>query len=68
MTVREFIEMYEECSKLVSVELYEINENVRRKSDTEELRECDGLHEEWKNAKIQGWSIEYDTIYLSVIK
>lgn len=67
MTVKEFIKLYEGTNR-INVELYDINENVYRKSDTEELLTDDGLYKEWKNAEIEGWNIDYDTLYLSVIK
>ena len=67
MTVRQFIQLYEGYD-VIKTELYELNENISWDTDTEELTRADGLHEEWKNAEVQGWQFDEDTLYLSVIK
>ena len=67
MKVKQFIQLYEGYN-VVKTELYEINENVSWDTDTEQLTQTDGLHEEWKNAEVQGRQFDEDTLYLSVIK
>lgn len=67
MTVKRFIQLYEGVN-IVKVELFELNENVSWDTDTEILSRADELHEEWKNAEVQGWQFDEDTLYLSVIK
>ena len=67
MNVKQFIQLYEGFN-VVKVELFELNENIGWDTDTEILSRADGLHEEWKNAEVQGWQFDEDTLYLSVIK
>ncbi len=67
MKVKDFIKLYEGYY-IIKTELFEVNENVNWNTDTEELSRADGLHEEWKNAEVQGWQFDEDVLYLSVIK
>jgi hypothetical protein len=68
MKVKDFVKLYE-GSYNINIELYELNENVEFSQGIEALRNDDGLHEEWKNAEVEGWNISGDyTITLSVIK
>ena len=67
MTVKQFIQLYEGFD-VVKVELFEINENIEWDTDTEILSRADELHEECKNAEVQGWQFDEDTLYLSIIK
>lgn len=61
MKVKNFIKLYSHSDN-INVELHEINENVEWHTDIDALRTDDGLHEEWKNAEIEGWYIICDDI------
>ena len=39
----------------MDVELYEVNEDTTLCTTIGEMSSDDGLHEEWKNAEIEGW-------------
>lgn len=67
MTVKQFIQLHKGID-IVKVELFELNENVIWDTDTEILARADELHEKWKNAEVQDWQFDEDTLYLSVIK
>lgn len=68
MTVKEFCEKASSMDNMY-VELYEVNENTDLYTTIGEMSRNDGLHEEWKNAEIEGWFIDDEEhLILSVIK
>ena len=67
MSVKEFFKKNESIY-IVNCTLYEINENVELRTNSEEMTADDGLHEEWENAEIVGWSFDDDELVLSVEK
>lgn len=58
MTVKEFCEKASSNIDNMDVELYEVNENTTLCTTIGEMSRNDGLHEEWKNAEIEGWFID----------
>lgn len=69
MTVKEFCEKASSNIDNMDVELYEVNENTTLCTTIGEMSRNDGLHEEWKNAEIEGWFIDDgEHFILSVIK
>lgn len=69
MTVKEFCEKASSNMGNMHVELYEVNENIALHTTIDEMSRDDGLHEEWKNAEIDGWFIDDEEHFiLSVIK
>lgn len=54
MTVKEFCEKASSNIDNMDVELYEVNENTTLCTTIGEMSRNDGLHEEWKNAEIEG--------------
>ena len=69
MTVKEFCEKASSNIDNMDVELYEVNENTALCTTIGEMSRNDGLHEEWKNAEIEGWFIyDEEHFILSVIK
>ena len=68
MTVKEFFDMMEGSNE-VNIYLYEVNENTHIETTSEIMTTDDGLHEEWKSAEVQSWSIiDESYMQLSVIK
>ena len=67
MSVKEFFKK-NEGAYTVNCILYEINENVELRTNSDEMTADDGLHEEWKNAEIVGWSFDDGELVLSVEK
>ena len=67
MSVKEFFKK-NEGAHTVNCILYEINENVELRTNSDEMTSDDGLHEEWKNAEIVGWLFDYGELVLSVEK
>lgn len=67
MTVRDFLRKNEGIYT-ANCTLYEINENVQLRTNSEEMTADDGLHEDWKNAEIVGWSFDDDELMLTVEK
>ena len=52
----------------MDVELYEVNEDTTLCTTIGEMSSDDGLHEEWKNAEIEGWFTDDEGyLILSVI-
>lgn len=69
MIVKEFCEKASSNIDNMDVELYEINENTALHTTIGEMSNDDGLHEEWKNAEIEGWFIDDEEhLILSAIK
>lgn len=69
MTVKEFCEKASSNMDNMDVGLYEINGNTALYTTIGEMSRNDGLHEEWKNAEIEGWFIDDKEYFiLSVIK
>ena len=67
VTVKEFFKKNEGIYT-VNCTLYEVNEDVELRTNSEEMTADDGLHEEWKNAEVVGWRLYNDEIVLSVEK
>lgn len=67
VTVKEFFKK-NEGTYTVNCTLYEVNEDVELRTNSEEMTADDGLHEEWKNAEVVGWRLYNDEIVLSVEK
>lgn len=69
MTVKEFCKKASSNMDNMYVELYEVNENTTLHTTIGEMSSDDGLHEEWKNAEIEGWFTDDEGyLILSVIK
>lgn len=69
MTVKEFCEKVSFNIDNMDVELYEVNEDTTLCTTIGEMSSDDGLHEEWKNAEIEGWFTDDEGyLILSVIK
>lgn len=67
MTVKEFFENFDRAMKF-NVYLYEVNENVAIDITANQIKQDDGLHEEWKNAEVYDWTIYDRQFNLNVIK
>ena len=67
VTVKKFFKQNESVYT-VNCTLYEVNENVTLRTNSDEMTADDGLHKEWKNAEIVGWSFDDDELVLSVEK
>lgn len=66
MTVQDFFKCHNDTRNF-NVELYEINENVQKNTDTDYI-DHQGLSGEWANAEIYDWYVRDNTFYLNVIK
>ena len=67
MTVKEFFEKFDSAMKF-NVYLYEVNEHVAIDLTANQIKQDDGLHEEWKNAEVYDWTIYDRQFNLNVIK
>ena len=68
MKVKEFFENFS-CTRHCHIELYEINDNIYIDLDIDEFQKNDTiLHEEWKNATVDSWSLADNEITVNVIK
>ena len=67
ITVKEFFKRNNGIY-IVDCTLYEINEEVELRTNSDEMTADNGLHEEWKNAEIVGWSFDNDELVLTVEK
>ena len=66
MTVKEFFKNHRNAVNF-SVELYEINKNVQKNTDTQYI-DRNGLSEEWYDAEIENWYVSNNTFCLDIIK
>ena len=67
ITVKEFFKKNNGIF-ITNCTLYEINEEVELRTNSDEMSSDDELHEEWKNAEIVGWSFYNDELVLTVEK
>ena len=67
MTVKEFFEKFDSAMNF-NVYLYEVNEHVAIDLTANQIKQDDGLHEEWKNAEVYDWTVYDRQFNLNVIK